>query len=66
MRKSKLIFLCIVVEVMLIICVTLANVNPTPALYFIFYNLAYGMIFSFFSSSLLLAKGKRNIIFCWN
>ena len=47
MRKSKLILLCIVVEVMLIICVTLANVNPTPALYFIFYNLAYGMIFSF-------------------
>ena len=45
MRKSKLIFLCIVVEVMLIICVTLANVNPTPALYFIFYN---SMISSFF------------------
>lgn len=42
MRKSKLILLCIVVEVMLIICVTLANVNPTPALYLIFIILPMG------------------------
>lgn len=47
MRKFKLILLCIVLEVLLISCVTLANVTPTPASYFIFYNLAYGMVFSF-------------------
>lgn len=61
MRKSKFILLCIVVEVMLIICVTLANVNPTPALYCIFYNFAYGMIFSFLVPLYCLRKEKGTL-----
>ena len=47
MRKFKFIVLCIVIETMLIVCVALANLNPTPGLYFVFYNLGFGMIFSF-------------------
>lgn len=43
---------------MLIICVTLANVNPTPVLYFVFYNLAYGMVFSFLAPLYCLCKEK--------
>ena len=34
------------IEIMLIICITAANLNPTPILYFIFYNLLYGLVFS--------------------
>lgn len=48
MRKSKLILLCIFVELMLIISIALASINPTPVRYFIFYNLVYGLLFSFF------------------
>lgn len=58
MKKSKLILLCIVVELMLIISVALANINPTPVLYFIFYNLAYGMVFSFLVPLYCLCKEK--------
>lgn len=47
MRKSKIILRCIVIELMLIISVSLANINPTPVLYFIFYNFVYGLLFSF-------------------
>ncbi len=61
MRKSVFIRLCIIVEVMLILCVTLANVNPTPALYFIFYNFAYGMIFSFLVPLYCLRKEKETL-----
>ena len=61
MSKSKLILLCIVVEMMLIICVTLANVNPTPVIYFVFYNLAYGMVFSFLVPLYCLGKEKGTL-----
>lgn len=59
MKKSKFILLCIVVELMLIISVALANLNPTPVLYFIFYNLAYGMVFSFLVPLYCLCKEKE-------
>jgi hypothetical protein len=59
MKKSKLILLCIVVELMLIISVALANINPTPVLYFIFYNLAYGVVFSFLVPLCCLCKEKE-------
>jgi len=36
------------IEIMLIICITAANLNPIPILYFIFYNLLYGLVFSLF------------------
>lgn len=62
MRKSKFILLCIVVEVMLIICVTLANVKPTPILYFIFYNLAYGLILSFLVPLYCLRREKGTLV----
>lgn len=46
MRK-KLLLLSIGMETMLILCIALANLHPTPVLYFIFYNLMYGLLFSF-------------------
>lgn len=61
MRKSKFILLCIVIEVMLIICITLANVKPVSILYFIFYNLAYGLILSFLVPLYYLQKEKRTL-----
>ncbi|MED9904497.1 MAG: CPBP family intramembrane glutamic endopeptidase [Lachnospiraceae bacterium] len=61
MRKIKPILLCIGIEVMLIICVSLANIKPTPVLYFIFYNFAYGMIFSFLVPLYCLRKEKGTL-----
>lgn len=58
MKKSKLIIFCIIVEVMLIVCIVLANLNPTPLLYFIFYNLMYGVVFSFLLPLYFLRKEK--------
>lgn len=58
MQKSKLILFCIIVEVMLIASVALANLNPTPVLYFIFYNLMYGLVFSFLIPLYFLRKEK--------
>ncbi len=59
MRKGKIILFYIAVEVMLIICIALANLNPTPVLYFIFYNLMYGLVFSFLVPLYLLHKENR-------
>lgn len=47
MKKEKFLLFSALLEIMLIISVALANVNPTPVLYFIFYNLMYGVLFSF-------------------
>lgn len=44
--KGKMLLLSAGIEIMLIICITAANLNPTPILYFIFYNLLYGFVFS--------------------
>ena len=44
--KGKTILISAGMEIMLIICITAANLNPTPILYFIFYNLLYGLVFS--------------------
>ncbi len=46
--KGKTLLISAGIEIMLIICITAANLNPTPILYFIFYNLLYGLIFSLF------------------
>lgn len=48
MKKAQIICFSIGMEILLIICVALANLNPTPLLYFIFYNLLYGLVLSFF------------------
>ena len=44
------------IEIMLIICITAANLNPIPILYFIFYNLLYGLVFSLFIQLYCLYK----------
>ena len=46
--KGKTLLISAGMEIMLIICITAANLNPTPILYFIFYNLLYGLVFSLF------------------
>ena len=45
MKKLEFVLLCAVLEALLISCVALANANPDSALYFVFYNLGYGLIF---------------------
>ncbi len=47
MKKGNLLLLSASLEIMLIICIALANLNPTPILYALFYNLLYGLVFSF-------------------
>ena len=44
--KGKTLLISAGIEIMLIICIMAANLNPTPILYFIFYNLLYGLVFS--------------------
>ena len=44
--KEKMLLISAGIEIMLIICITAANLNPTPMQYFIFYNLLYGLVFS--------------------
>ena len=44
--KGKTLLISAGIEIMLIICITAANLNPAPILYFIFYNLLYGLVFS--------------------
>lgn len=61
MKKSKLILFCIIVEVMLIACVALANLNPTSVIYFLFYNLMYGLVFSLCVPLFLLRKEKETL-----
>lgn len=45
-EKGKTLLISAGIEIMLIICITAANLNPAPILYFIFYNLLYGLVFS--------------------
>ncbi|MEY8428827.1 CPBP family intramembrane glutamic endopeptidase [Lachnospiraceae bacterium 46-15] len=45
--KRKTLLISAGIEIMLITCITAANLNPIPILYFIFYNLLYGLVFSF-------------------
>ncbi len=57
MRRWKTIGLCAALEVMVIVCVSLANLYPGPLHYFLFYNLLYGILFSFLVP-LFLLRGK--------
>ena len=45
-EKGKTLLISVGIEIMLIICIMAANLNPTPILYYIFYNLLYGLVFS--------------------
>ena len=58
MRNRKLLLYLTGAEAMLILCIALANLNPTPTLYFIFYNLLYGLVFSFLIPLYCLRKEK--------
>ncbi len=39
----------------------MANLNPAPTLYFIFYNLLYGLVFSFLVPLYCLRKEKATL-----
>lgn len=56
MQKIKLLFLCVGMEILLIAFVAIANFKPAPVLYFVFYNLGYGVL----SSCLLVLYLLRN------
>lgn len=62
MRNQKLLLYLIGTESMLIFCIAFANINPTPILYFIFYNLLYGLIFSFWVPLYCLRKEKESLV----
>ncbi len=55
---KKLFLFSVGIEIMLIICIALANLRPTPVWYFLFYNLLYGLLFSFFIPLFYLHKEK--------
>lgn len=61
MQKLKIIILCAALEIALITCVALANLNPTPVPYFVFYNLGYGIFFSFLVVIYFLRKEKASL-----
>ena len=44
LNKIRPILFCAVLEMLLIGAVSAANINPTPILYFLFYNLLYGVV----------------------
>lgn len=58
MNRSKTIFLCILFEIAVILCVGCANWRPDPIWYFLFYNVLYGIVFSFLLPLFLLRKEK--------
>ena len=56
--KGKTLLISAGIEIMLIICIMAANLNPMPILYFIFYNLLYGLVFSLLIPLYLSASGR--------
>ncbi|MCM1044386.1 MAG: CPBP family intramembrane metalloprotease [Candidatus Gastranaerophilales bacterium] len=56
MDKLKTIFLCATIEIILIVCVGVANIYPNPLNYFLFYNILYGIVSSFVLPLFLLRK----------
>lgn len=59
---KKLLLYLIGTESMLILCIALANLNPTLTLYFVFYNLLYGLAFSFLVPLYCLRKEKATLV----
>ena len=45
----------------MILCIVLANLNPTPVLYFIFYNFLYGLVFSLLVPLYCLRREKESL-----
>lgn len=61
MQKIKLLFLCVGMEILLIVFVAIANFKPAPVLYFVFYNLGYGVLSSCLLVLYLLWKEKASL-----
>lgn len=61
MQKIKLLFLCVGMEILLIVFVAAANFKPAPVLYFVFYNLGYGVLSSCLLVLYLLRKEKASL-----
>ena len=63
MQKIKLLFLCVGMEILLIVFVAIANFKPAPVLYFVFYNLGYGVLSSCLLVLYLLRKEKASLAY---
>lgn len=59
MDRLKTIFLSIIIEIMLIICIGCANRRPNPIPYFLFYNILYGVACSLLLPLFLLRKEEN-------
>lgn len=59
MNQRKTIICCVCIEIIVILCVALANVYPKPFWYFFWYNLVYGVVCSFLVPIFLLHKEKN-------
>lgn len=59
MNKIKTIFMALTLEVLLVLCVGIANLLLKPIYYFCFYNVLYGILFSFLIPFFLLRKEKN-------
>lgn len=59
MNRLKTIFHCIITEIVLILCVGCANLHPDPLHWFFFYNILYGIVFSFLVPLFLLQKEEN-------
>ncbi|MCI9597806.1 MAG: CPBP family intramembrane metalloprotease [Firmicutes bacterium] len=58
MNQRKTIICCVCIEIIVILCVALANVYPRPFWYFFWYHLLYGVACSFLVPIFLLHKEK--------
>lgn len=59
MNKIKTIFMASTLEILLVLCVGCANLLLKPIYYFFFYNVLYGILFSFLIPLFLLRKEEN-------
>lgn len=59
MNKIKTIFIASTLEVLLVLCIGCANLLLEPIYYFCFYNILYGVLFSFLIPLFLLRKEEN-------
>lgn len=59
MNKIKTIFIASTLEILLVLCVGCANLFLKPIYYFYFYNVIYGILFSFLIPLFLLRKEEN-------
>lgn len=58
-NKIKTIFIALTLEVLLVLCIGRANLLLKPIYYFFFYNILYGLLFSFLIPLFLLRKEEN-------